>query len=73
MRIYGNDNVVLSGIIKKVLQRTAVIEFPHNNNREIPVPKYLIHGKYEEGRIKEEQNLEIESWFLRKNHIIENN
>ena len=68
MMVYGNQNTRLTGVIKKIQQKRATIEFS-NSQRKLSVPMYFIHNKVHEDP-KQEQELEIETWFLKKNRVI---
>lgn len=69
MKPYGNSRTVLSGIIKDFQQKHAKIEFPTCNNTQISVPRNFIHSDIE-NIVGKKQEMEIETWFLRKNRII---
>ncbi|MHA2001526.1 MAG: hypothetical protein ACTSVU_05480 [Promethearchaeota archaeon] len=68
MMIYGNSYTKLSGIIRDIQQQRAIIEFP-KYNKQLMIPKLFIHSKITE-ELDCEQDMEIESWYLKKNHII---
>ena len=69
MKPYGNSRTVLSGIIKDFQQRHAKIEFPTCNNKQISVPRNYIHSDIK-NIVGKKQEMEIETWFLRKKRII---
>jgi len=66
---YGNSRTRLSGIIKNIHQNRAKIEFPSCNNKQISVPRNFIHSDIK-NIVGKKQDMEIETWFLRKNRII---
>ena len=69
MMPYGNSRTRLAGIIKDLQERHAKIEFPTCNNRKISVPWNFIHSDIK-NIVGKKQDMEIETWFLRKNRII---
>ena len=66
---YGNSRTRLFGIIKDVQQKRAKIEFPTCNHKQISVPWNFIHSDIK-NIVGKKQEMEIETWFLRKNRII---
>lgn len=68
MMPYGNDYTRLTGIIRRVHEKQAHIEFPHLG-KEICIPSFFIHSPINTN-IKGEQDIEIETWFLKRNRII---
>ena len=68
MIAYGNSRTKISGIIRKVQQKQAMIQFPEFQN-EFPVPCWFIHSPLKEDP-SAPQELEIDTWFLKKNRII---
>ena len=66
---YGNSRTRLSGIIKDIQQSRAKIEFPSCNHKQISVPWNFIHSDLK-NIVGKKQDMEIETWFLRKNRII---
>lgn len=67
MRIYGNSRTKMTGIIKKIQQKQALVQFP-SVGREVPVPVWFIHTAFKEG--PEPQELEIETWYLKKSRVL---
>ena len=65
---YGNDYTRLTCIIRQVHEKQAKIEFP-NLGKECCMPKFFIHSPFKEN-CKEEQELEFETWYLKRNRII---
>jgi hypothetical protein len=68
MQLYGNSHTRLTGIIREVHKQRAKIEFP-NVNKQLIIPMLFIHSPMQEDQVKE-QDLEIDTWFLKKNRII---
>ena len=66
--VYGNTRTKLVGIIREIQKRSAVIEFP-KYQKELIVPRLLIHSKLSD-KIDTKQELEIETWYLKRNHIL---
>lgn len=66
---YGNSRTRLAGIIKDIQQNRAKIEFPTCNHKQISVPWNFIHSDIK-NIVGKKQEMEIETWFLRKNRII---
>jgi len=66
---YGNSRTRLAGIIKDLQEKHAKIEFPAYNNKKISVPWNFIHSDIK-NILGKKQEMEIETWFLRKNRII---
>jgi len=66
---YGNNRTRLSGIIRDIQQNRAKIEFPNNNHKQISVPRSFIHSELK-NILGKKQEMEIETWFLKKNRII---
>jgi len=66
---YGNSRTRLAGIIKDFQQNRTKIEFPTCNNKQISVPRNFIHSDII-NIVGKKQEMEIETWFLRKNRII---
>jgi hypothetical protein len=58
----------MAGIIRKVQEKQALIQFPQLE-REVPVPFWYIHSpiKVDPEHVQE---VEIETWYLKKNRII---
>lgn len=69
MKPYGNSRTRLAGIIKDIQQNRAKIEFPTCNHKQISVPRNFIHSDIK-NVVGKKQEMEIETWFLRKNRII---
>ena len=69
MKPYGNSRTRLAGIIKDIQQNRAKIEFPTCNHKQISVPRNFIHSDIK-NIVGKKQEMEIETWFLRKNRII---
>jgi len=65
---YGNDNTRLCGILRDIQQNRATIEFP-DCRKQITVPNRYIHSSFQ-SVLNRKQELEIETWFLKKNRII---
>jgi hypothetical protein len=68
MIAYGNSRTKITGIIRKVQQKQAMIQFPEFQ-KECPVPCWFIHSPLKEDP-NTPQELEIETWYLKKNRII---
>lgn len=67
--LYGNIHTRLSGIIKELQQNRAKIEFPTCNHKQLSVPWNFIHSQIQRV-LNQPQEMEIETWFLKKNRII---
>jgi hypothetical protein len=68
MMPYGNDYTRLTCIITEMQEKQARIEFPHLG-KECFMPKFFIHSPIKENS-SEEQELEFETWYLKRNRII---
>ena len=68
MLVYGNPRTRLVGIIRDLQKQRAKIEFPQYN-KELFVPRLYIHSKLQEDQNRK-QELEIDTWFLKKNRIL---
>ncbi len=68
MMVYGNTRTRLVGILRDIQNQRARIEFPQYN-KELTVPRLFIHSQMQE-KINTSQELEIETWFLKKNRVI---
>lgn len=65
---YGNTHTRLVGIIRDVQKKRAFIEFP-KYQKKLTVPRLYIHSQMKD-TVDQEQELEIETWFLKKNRVI---
>ncbi len=65
---YGNKRTKLVGINRDVQKKRAYIEFP-KYQKKLTVPRLFIHSQLKD-TIDQEQELEIETWFLKKNRVI---
>ena len=68
MMPYGNDHTRLAGIIREFQKNRTVIEFPQFQ-KQISIPQQCIHSKIH-AFLNQEQELEIDTWILKKNRII---
>ncbi|MHA1519023.1 MAG: hypothetical protein ACTSVZ_01040 [Promethearchaeota archaeon] len=68
MMPYGNDHTRLAGIIREIQKNRAVVEFPQFQ-KQISIPQRCIHSKIH-AFLNQEQELEIDTWYLKKNRII---
>jgi len=68
MMRYGNEYTRLTCIIRQMHEKQAKIEFPQFG-KECYVPKFFIHTPIKETP-GEQQELDVETWFLKRNRII---
>jgi len=65
---YGNSHTKLAGIIRDVQKSQVTVEFPHMCD-PVFIPSRFIHSSYIKG-LNKEQELEIDTWFLKKTRVI---
>ncbi len=68
MKMYGNNHTRMTGIIRDVQKKNALVEFT-DKNRQIFIPKSFIHSPLEINPTKQ-QEIEIDTWYLMRNRII---
>lgn len=68
MKMYGNNHTKLSGIIRDIQKQQLLIEFPEYS-RQLCIPTAFIHT-HGESKINQRQELEIDTWYLKKTRIL---
>ncbi len=66
--MYGNNRTRMTGIIRDVQKKMAVVEFT-DKKRQFTIPKLFIHSPLEINPNKQ-QEIEIDTWYLMRNRII---
>jgi hypothetical protein len=68
MITYGNSRTKMVGIIRKVQEKQFTIQFPQLDH-EVLVPFWTIHSPVQEDPTHS-QEMEIDTWFLKKNRVL---